>query len=389
MIELVRQGRSMHAVARQFHLSRATVWRWVERAGGKRLDRVVLANRKPGRAWNRTCAALESRILQVRQELRETSALGEYGARAIEAELKARQPVVPSLATINRVLARHGAIDHARRLRRPAPPRGWYLPAVAAGHAELDSFDWIEDLKIANGPLVQVLTGVALWASQVDAWAEPSRRTETVLSRLTGRWQQLGLPGYAQFDNEAVFQGAHHVADTVGQVSRLCLALGVTPVFAPPREHGFQNAIEGFNGLWQAKVWQRHHFEDFVQLLATSARYIAAHRARSATRREHAPARRAFPQPFKFHPNAPLRGTLIFLRRTDDAGRAHLLGRHFPVAEHWAHRLVRAEVNLGAQQIRFYALRRKDPADQPLLNQVSYHREHKPFRGRPWVFRER
>lgn len=379
----------MHAVARQFHVSSATVWRWVERAGGKRLDRAVLVNRKSGRAWNRTSTELERHILQMRQELRETSVLGEYGARAIEAALPSENAIAPSLATINRVLARHGVLDVARRLRRPAPPRGWYLPAVTAGQAELDSFDWIEDLKIANGPLVQVLTGVALWASQAEAWPEPSRRTETVLSRLTGRWQQLGLPGYAQFDNEAVFQGAHQVADTVGQVSRLCLALGITPVFAPPREHGFQNAIEGFNGLWQAKVWQRHHFDDFAQLLATSAHYIAAHRARSATRREHAPPRRPFPQPFRFHPNAPLSGALIFLRRTDDAGRAHLLGRVFPVAERWAHRLVRAEVDLGAQQIRFHALRRKDPADQPLLNEVSYHREHKPFRGKPWVFRER
>jgi len=379
----------MHAVGRQFHIAASTVWFWVERIRGKRLDRAVLANRKPGRAWNRMRAELEGRILELRRELRDTSVLGEYGARAIKAELTARHSVVPSLATISRVLARHGAVDRARRLRRPAPPRGWYLPPVAAGQAELDSFDWIEDLKIAAGPLVQVLTGVALWATQADAWPEQSIRTETVLSRLTERWQQLGLPAYAQFDNGAVFQGAHQVADTVGQVSRLCLALGVTPVFAPPREHGFQNAIEGFNGLWQAKVWQRHHFEDFAQLLATSARYIAAHRARSAPRRDQAPGRRPFPQGFKFHPNMPLTGTLIFLCRTDDVGRAHLLGRCFSVATHWTHRLVRAEVDLDAHQIRFYALRRKAPADQPLLNQMPYHRKHKPFKGKPWVFDER
>lgn len=389
MVELVRQGRSMHAVAQQFHISSATVWRWVQRASGKRLDRAVLANLKSGRAWNRTTSELERHILQVRQQLRETSVLGEYGACAIEATLQSENAIVPSPATINRVLARHGVLDGHRRVRRPAPPRGWYLPPAAAGRAELDSFDWIEDLKIAGGPLVQVLTGVALWASQADAWPEPSRLTDTVLSRLTGRWQQLGLPHYVQFDNEAVFQGAHHVADTVGQVSRLCLALGITPVFAPPREHGFQNAIEGFNALWQAKVWQRYRFEDYAQLLAVSARYIAAHRARNAARREHAPGRRPFPKPFQFHPNTPLSGTLIFLRRTNEAGQAHLLGRSFPVAELWAHRLVRAEVNLDAHHIRFYALRRKDPADQPLLKEVPYHREHKPFRGKPWVFRER
>jgi hypothetical protein len=389
MVQLVRQGRSLKAVARQFHVSSATVWLWVERARDQRLDRVPFANRKPGRAWNRTAAELESNILDVRRALRESSVLGEYGARAIEAEFKAQQRVVPAPATINRVLARHGVLDRARRLRRPPPPKGWYLPIVAAGRAELDSFDWIEDLKIAAGPLVQVLTGIALWASQPDAWPEEAIRTETVLSRLAGRWQSLGLPAYAQFDNEAVFQGAHHVADTVGQISRLCLALGVIPVFAPPREPGFQNAIESFNGLWQAKVWQRHHFADLAQLLAASTRYIAAHRARSATRREHAPARRPFPQEFSFNVNAPLTGTLIFLRRTDDTGWAHLLGRRLEVSAHWPHRLVRCEVDLAAHQIRFYALRRKDPADQPLLNEVPYHREHKSFRGKPWLFGER
>jgi hypothetical protein len=389
MVKLVRQGRSMYAVARQFHVSASMVCRWAGRVRGKRLDRAVFANCKPGRAWNRTAAELESHILDVRRELRESSVLGEYGARAIEVELKAQQCVVPARATINRVLARHGVLDRTRRLRRPPPPKGWYLPALAAGRAELDSFDWIEDLKIAAGPLVQVLTGIALWASQPDAWPEASISTETVLSHLTGRWQSLGLPDYAQFDNEAVFQGAHHVADTVGQVSRLCMALGVIPVFAPPREPGFQNAIESFNGLWQAKVWQRHHFEDFAQLLAVSARYIVARRARSLSRLDQAPARRTFPQGFTFDVNAPLTGTLIFLRRTDDSGCAHLLGRRFEISPHWPHRLVRCEVDLTAHEMRFYALRRKEPADQPLLNEVSYHREHKPFRGKPWLFRER
>ncbi|PZR19037.1 MAG: hypothetical protein DI538_31520 [Azospira oryzae] len=68
------------------------------------------------------------------------------------------------------------------------------------------------------------------------------------------RWQRDGLPAYAQFDNDTVFQGAHQFADTVGRVSRLCLALGVIPVFVPPLEHGMQNTIEGFNALGQAKV---------------------------------------------------------------------------------------------------------------------------------------
>ena len=58
---------------------------------------------------------------------------------------------LPSRTTIYRVLERHGALDGTHRQRRPAPPKGWHLPALAKGQAELDSFDFIEDLKIAWG----------------------------------------------------------------------------------------------------------------------------------------------------------------------------------------------------------------------------------------------
>ena len=78
-------------------------------------------------------------------------------------------------------------------------------------------------------------------------------------------------------------------------MSRLCLALRVIPVFAPPREHGFQNAIEGFNALWQSKVWQRHHCPDLASLVAISGRYITAYRVKTAARREAAPNRHRFP----------------------------------------------------------------------------------------------
>lgn len=381
MVGAVRAGTSMRAAARQFRVSVGSVAFWVARVHGMRLDRADFEDGKPGHAWNRTSAALERRILSLRGELR-NSVLGECGAPSIRASLETRHAKqVPSVATINRVLARHGAQDHARRIRRPAPPKGWYLPALAAGAAELDSFDVIEDLKIAKGPLISVLTGTSLHGGLVDAWPLHPVRAKAVLQCLVERWRNEGLPNYAQFDNATLFQGAHHYADTVGRVSRLCLALGIVVVFAPPREPGFQNAIEGFNGLWQAKLWQRYHFKDLAQLRHLSSRYISAHRTRSAARRDQAPKRRAFPKGFQLDLNAPLNGTIIYLRRTDDAGRVHLLGRSFPVAKIWLHRLVRCEVDFTAAQIRFYALRRRQPEEQPLLRVTAYHRVYKPFMG--------
>ena len=381
----MRSGRSLRAVATQFGVSLGGVTYWVARARGRRLDRVAFANRKPGRASNRSPARLEQRILSTRMALRDKSVLGEYGPDAIRAALQEGRTtqLLPSRTTIYRVLARHGALDGVHRQRRPAPPKGWYLPDLAAGQAELDSFDFIEDLKIAGGPLVDVLTATSLHGALTEAWVMEHSSARAALQALLEHWRREGLPTYAQFDNDTIFQGAHHFADAVGRISRLCLALGVVPVFAPPREPGFQNAIEGFNALWQSKVWQRHHCPDVATLQAVSARYIAAYRAKTATRRESAPRRRSFPKTFKLKLAAPLKGTMIFVRRSDDNGSVNLLGRTFPVDQHWPHRLVRCEVDFTHQRIRYYALRRREPAHQPLLRETTYARPQKPFQGEP------
>lgn len=381
----MRAGRSLRAVAAQFGVSVGAAAYWVAHACGQRLDRVRFTNSKPGRAWNRTPASLEQHILSVRTALREQSVLGEYGLDAIALALRENDAVqhVPARATIHRVLARHGALDAGHRQRRPAPPKGWYLPDLATGQAELDTFDFIEDLKIADGPLVSVLTGTSLHGALADAWPMERPGARATLAMLLQRWRFAGLPTYAQFDNDPIFQGGHRFADSIGRISRLCLALQVIPVFAPPREPGFQNAIEGFNGLWQSKVWRRHHFRDVASLSAVSERYIAAYRAKTAARREAAPNRRRLPAQFRLNLSAALRGTMIFMRRSNEYGTVQLLNKAFSVDEHWAHRLVRCEVDFTHQRIRFYALRRRDPTDQPLLRELPYERPNKPFQGTP------
>lgn len=384
LVKAVRSGRSLRAAAAEFGLRVGATAYWVARARGKRLDRVTFGNRKPGRAWNRTLPALERHILNVRRRLREQSVLGEYGPDAIGLTLQDHRSLkhVPSRATIHRVLARHGALDGQHRRRRPAPPKGWYLPDLASGKAELDSFDFIEDLKIAAGPLVSVLTGTSLHGALADAWIMPQPSAAATYTALLERWGRDGLPTYAQFDNDMIFQGGHRGLGTVGRISRLCVALQVIPVFAPPREPGFQNAIEGFNALWQSKVWHRHHFSSVAYLAAASGRYIAAYRSKTALRRDAAANRRVFPKRFALDLAAPLSGTMIFVRRSDANGNANLLGQNFAVDRRWVHRLLRCEVDFTHQRIRFYALRRREPNCQPLLRELPYRRPNRPFRGK-------
>ena len=385
MVQAVRKGTPLRAVARQFGASSSTVWSWVTRSHGLRLDRVDFEGRKrgPRQPWNRTAPGMERQVLDARRTLREHSVLGEFGAVAIAQALRDAGEHAPSVPTISRILRRHGQIDARRRVRHPAPPRGWHLPAVAAGAAELDSLDVIEDLKLERGPLISVLTATSLHGRTVDAWPRLKIGAVEVVACLQARWHALGLPPYVQFDNDARFQGTHRFADSLGRVIRLCLALDVIPVFVPPLEFGLQNAIEGFNGLYQAKVWQRFHFGDLAALQEQSRRYVHANRQRSAHHGGGAPERRAFPRDWHFDLRQPLRGTLIYVRRSNEQGQVRLLGHRFLVDRHWVHRLLRCEINLDQHCIRCYALRRRAPDEQPLLAELFYQHPNKPFIGRP------
>lgn len=375
MVAAARRGQAQRAVARRFGIGLGHLQYWLARTRGQRLDRVDWSNQSnaPRAHGRQTKTSVQRRVLALRRELRQSD-LGFVGAQAIQDALRTECPHrrLPSLRTIGRILKRHGALDAVRRVRRSAPPAGWYLPEVAAGTAELDAFDVIEDLPLEGGPRLDVLTTRALWGSVCGAWISAVMRARWLCERLETHWRAHGCPAYAQFDNDSRFQGTHTHPDVLGQVIRFCLLLGVTPVFAPAREHGPQNLNESFNHLWQQKVWHRFHHASALAFQARSDRFVAAYQRRRAAREDHAPGRRPFPKRWTLDLHQRPRGMVIYLRRTDEFGAIRVLGHRLEVDAQWVHRLVRAEVDLEAQQIRCYRLRRRAPDEQPLVRTIKY-----------------
>src|SRR5262245_28094872 len=363
MVAAVRRGQPRRAVARRFGVSVATVTHWVRRAEGQRLDRIDWSDHSsvPHRT-RRTDTAVAELVLQTRLELAHSD-LGAVGADVIRQTLLARGIAkVPSVRTINRILGRRGALDSRHRTRRPPPPKGWYLPAVAAGKAELDSLDIVEGLVIQDGPQVEVLNAVSLHGGLVASWpVEVPVTSVRTVAALVEHWQEVGLPGYAPFDNDMIFQGTHRYPDALGRVIRLCLSLGVVPVFVPPTEMGFQAMIESYNGWWQARVWSRFRHADLADLQGRSDRHVQALRRRRAARAEAAPGRRPFPAAWQLQSRKRPTGRVVYLRRSNGQSEVTLFSRTWPLPEVRPHRLVRAEVDPDTDKIRFLRLRRRDP----------------------------
>ena len=226
-----------------------------------------------------------------------------------------------------------------------------------------------------------MLTGISLAGGIPAAFPQKSRSAKQTIEDLVAHWQRHGLPAYAQFDNGTVFFGNGLHRDAIGRVARLCLSLGVIPVFAPPREHGIQNLIEGFNSLWKRKVWHRFKWTSRAELRLGCDLYVEALLERRAQRRDSAPPRRPFPNDWKLDLNAPFRGSMILVRRVKENGTVNVLGNLFDVPGEWSNRLVRAEVDFDVHEVRIYGLSRRQTAVQPHLCTIPHKIVQKRFRA--------
>jgi hypothetical protein len=377
----IRKGQSYRSVAQTFRVSKTTVERWVDYAKGKRLDRVDWTGQVKDRSApiNRLSTDIEQCVLSLRKHLKENSPLGEYGADAILQEMNQRAcPHPPSRASINRILKRHGLFDGRRKKRYAPPPTGWYLKPLARKIAELDQFDYIEDLCLKGGTLVQVLNTISLHGGIVGSFPLSRMTAENTVRKMIEHWREVGLPDYAQFDNSMVFHGGH-LPDTLGKVIRCCLSLSVIPVFVPPRETGFQASIESYNGRWERAVWQRFHFDNLAGVRQQSEKYVEAVRDKNQERSASAPRRDKIPKNWMLDYSIKPKGKVIFIRRTTDDECVEVMGHWWKVKGAGAHKLVRADVELNKNIISFYRIRRREPKIHELIATAKYKLPNKKF----------
>src|SRR5262249_36384640 len=98
-----------------------------------------------------------------------------------------------------------------------------------------------------------------------------------------------------------------------------------------------------------------------------------------AARIDAAPDRRPFPADWNLNLKKRPTGRLVYLRRSNPQSQVALLGQTWPLGLLWYGRLVRCEVDLDSDKIRFFTLRRKDPASHPQILEVGYRLPNRGF----------
>ena len=96
----------------------------------------------------------------------------------------------------------------------------------------------------------------------------PERRQNriAVSKGLLSSWKTLGIPLYEQMDNQLSMRGSNQYPHSLGLVIRLCLYVGIQPIFIPLREPWRNGIIENFQNVFDKMFFRAQYFKDFAYL---------------------------------------------------------------------------------------------------------------------------
>jgi transposase InsO family protein len=307
-------------------------------------------SRAPRRVARRTDTQVEAQVLEVRKRL-ESNPWAQVGAPAIAWELEKLGAIVLPARTIEAILQRAGATRRERPRRRAS--KGIPYPAPAARRAgDVVQVDLVGPRHLDGGARFHALNQIDVASHHAGIEIVGDRGDRRVVAALHALWCRHGVPSRIQFDN-----GGPFISPTgLGEVVRVCVRQGATPVFIPPREPWRNGTIERFNDTFDQRFFRAERFTDREHLAERAGAFERFHNAQHRYRATHglAPdetsttsAPRA-PRPLEqLATGWPERGRVEFIRFIRSDHKLRILGRAYPMPDGSAYQYVTATLDLA------------------------------------------
>jgi putative transposase len=269
-IALYLQGWKKSEIARKVQRSRPWVCRWITRYEG---DAPTVSLQNHSRAPQRTSWSYPDRIkrmvIQLRME-RERGKRAKYqyalvSAQAIYYELK-ELPVspLPSPRTIHLWLKQAGRIAEHKSRKAPNPT---YPVLRCQAVNDVQELDFKGPFYLKDHSHKYYLAALRDKLSKKTALrALANKGMDAILDFLMNAWQTMGCPKRLKMDNCLDFRGSNRHPRAPSKLMRVCLDLGVQPVFIPLREPWRNGVVENLNGLLNRFLLRLQTFETDKQL---------------------------------------------------------------------------------------------------------------------------
>lgn len=269
-IGLYLQGWKKSEIARKMQRSRSWVQRWIGRYRSNE-PRVSLQDqsRAPQNMGWTYPDRIKQMVMRIREE-REKGKRAKYqytlvSAQAIYYELRELHvSPLPSPRTIHLWLKQARRIPE-RKVRKPPNPTYPVLPCKAVNDVqELDFKGPLYLQDRAHKYYLMVLRDKVSKKTALRALANKSM--DAILDFLVDAWQRMGCPKRLKMDNCLDFRGSNLYPRSPSKLVRVCLDLGIQPVFIPLREPWRNGVVENLNSLLDRFLFRTHTFETEKQL---------------------------------------------------------------------------------------------------------------------------
>ncbi len=362
-IRYLRQGQRPSWVARRLGRSRDWVYKWWRRFIRRGWDGLASQSRRPHHPAYRYGDPLRRCVRRVRRAL-EKAPVGLIGPASVRRHLQqwGVRPL-PSRATVARILCQAGLTAGAKA---PADPQAYYPHPRPAPGFRLHATDWT-CRYLSGGQKVFVFHTLDYGSRNLHHQVFGAKSLPVALTHALSTWRgPLGLPDAVQLDNDIVFMGGHRIPRVIGQFVRLCLAVGVEPIFLPFYEPKRNELVEEIHGLWQSTLWRRWHFRSLGEVQRSQPRFRTWYRHHyfppALAGRTPAQASRGQPsrrltarQARRLSGPLPITaGRIHFIRRVDAGGDIDILNERWRVGRRWAGRYVWATVLTQRQRLEVY-----------------------------------
>ncbi len=249
----IRPGRILEIVRR----SRAWLSKWKERYQRLGWKGLQSQSRKPRRGSHAYSARVRW-LIECAYRRVQKRRWGLRGMSAVRHELRVtyRLRRVPSLSTLKRVLRQRGVIQK----HKPARRKVFYPKPLPTPSYSIHAMDWTERF-LYGGAKIYAFHTLNLETRAGAQTIAPDKTTPTVISHLKKVWKTRGIPQGLQMDNDSAFYGSRRVAHRLGYVARLCLYVGIEPIFIPVGEAERNGDVEQMHGVWDKAVWGEVDFD--------------------------------------------------------------------------------------------------------------------------------
>jgi putative transposase len=366
-IALYLQGWTKSEIARKMERSRAWVHRWISRY---RPDEPGKSLQDHSRAPTQVSWGYPERIKKMVLQMRVERVKGKrrkyqyalVSAPAIYYELcELHVSPLPSSRTIHRWLKRAGQIAE-HKSRKPPNPSYPLLPCQAVN--DVQELDFKGPFYLKDRSHKYYLVALRDKMSKKTALrALANKSMDAILDFLVAAWQTMGCPKRLKMDNCLDFRGSNLYPRSPSKLMRVCLDLGVQPVFIPLREPWRNGVVENLNGLLGRFLFRTQTFDTEKQL------YKAVQRLETTINTTHHLPALEGKTPQEFAANARLRyppnnydwrtrdlqllkGKVTFIRLVRKSGRITLTAKDkFLIGKKYKWQYVLAVVDMAKQKL--------------------------------------